>query len=290
MQMHKIHSDQTQTSGQSLLKNSTILQAEGADAATFLQGQFSQDVNKLSDKTACFAGLSNPKGRLIVTVYIYKKTDNIFWLVIPTSMLSETQKQLTKYVMRSKVKFSLAEDLYLYGLWNKSQENLSKFEDTFKLAEHAKLSIGISKNKIMSESDDEAAWSLQKILNVIPEVNPQTQEHFVAQMLNMDVLNGISFNKGCYTGQEIIARMQHLGRIKRRTVLIKSLNKLVPGEKIKYKDSSFGEVINCFSNEEEHYSLAVVQMDKVKEFESNKLLNDYGFVIYGTPYNLEQDV
>ena len=290
MQMHKFHSDLLLTSGQALLKNSTILQAEGADAASFLQGQFSQDLMKLSDKKACFAGLSNPKGRLIVNAFIYKKADNIFWIVLPTSMLPETLKQLTKYVMRSKVKFSQTDNLHLYGLWNQNQESTTLFNDNFKLAEHANISIGITDKKIDSDLEDESLWSLQKILNVIPEVGPETQEHFVAQMLNMDVLNGISFNKGCYTGQEIIARMQHLGRIKRRTILVSSQNALSPGEKIKYKESPFGEIINCVAHLEKFFCLAAVQLDKFKEFKSSALLEDSGLIIYEPPYNLEQEV
>ncbi len=290
MQMHKFHSDLLVTSGQALLKNSTILQAEGADAASFLQGQFSQDLMKLSDKKACFAGLSNPKGRLIVNAFIYKKADDIFWIVLATSMLPETLKQLTKYVMRSKVKFSQVDNLLLYGLWNQHQESTTLFNDNFKLAEHANISIGITDKKIDSDLEDESLWSLQKILNVIPEVGPETQEHFVAQMLNMDVLNGISFNKGCYTGQEIIARMQHLGRIKRRTILVSSQNALSPGEKITYKESPFGEIINCIAHQEKFFCLAVVQLDKFKEFESSTLLEESGLIIYEPPYNLEQEV
>lgn len=288
MHMHKFHSEQALASGQTLLENTTILQAEGADAATFLQGQLSQDITKLKDKSACFAGLSNPKGRLIASLYVYKKSENIFWLVLATSMLPETQKQLTKYVMRSKVKFTHPEGLHLYGLWNQSLESLSKFKDSFKLAEHATLLIGICDTEIRTSNDSESEWTLQKILNVIPEVNPETQEHFVAQMLNMDVLNGISFNKGCYTGQEIIARMQHLGRIKRRTLLMNSQNELLPGEKLKFKDSSFGEVVNCISHKESFYALAVVQLDKLKQFEAEALLQDCGVVFYDLPYKLEQ--
>ncbi len=288
MHMHNFHSDLLESSGQALLKNSTILQAEGADAATFLQGQFSQNIINLADKSACFAGLSNPKGRLIVSAYIYKKSKDLFWLVIPSSMLDESLKHLSKYVMRSKVKFSHAQEIYLYGLWNSTTENQSVFEDQFNLAKHANLSIGFSDKTLNIDLDDEAHWTLLKILNVIPEVNPQTQEHFVAQMLNMDVLEGISFNKGCYTGQEIIARMQHLGRIKRRTLLIKSQTELSPGEKISLKETSLGEVINYIKFQENFFCLAVIQLDKLKKIVLAKEFEDTGLTIYNPPYALEQ--
>lgn len=286
--MLKFQSALLQTSGRAQLKNSAVLQAEGADAATFLQGQFSQDIARLQTKESCFAGLSNPKGRLIANCYVYKISDDCYFIILPSAMLPEVQKQLTKYVMRSKVKFSQREDLYLYGLWNKELENLQEFENYFKLTKHANLYIGISGKEIISALENETAWELQLLLNVIPEVSPQTQERFVAQMLNMDVLNGISFNKGCYTGQEVIARMQHLGRVKRRTLLLESQQELLPGEKIKYENTSIGEVLNCIPYKGIFYSLAVMQLDKLKHYNADDLLKNSRLTVYITPYKLEQ--
>ena len=287
MQMHEIHSEQRQTAGQALLKNSAILQAEGADAATFLQGQFSQDIIKLQNKEACFAGLSNPKGRLIASAYIYKKSAECFYIVIPNPMLAEVQKQLSKYVMRSKVKFSQQDALKLYGIWN---TELNNFDDYFRLSEHANLYIGITKNKVTTDLKDETSWTLQKILHVIPEVNPETQEHFVAQMLNMDLLNGISFNKGCYTGQEIIARMQHLGRIKRRTLLLETDKLYSASEKITHAEKTIGEVVNCIKIEEQAFALAVIQIDKLSDIDNETLYKKSGFKVFEPAYALEQSV
>jgi len=290
MLMHKFHSNKEPSFGLSLLTKYTILQAEGADAAAFLQGQFSQDVLKLEDQGACFAGLSNPKGRLIANTYIYKNSSELYLLVLPNAMLAEVQKQLSKYVMRSKVKFSQRTDLNLYGLWNAENDHLKDFKHTLKLAEHANLYFAICENEIQANLQTEQEWAFNRILNAIPEVNPETQEHFVAQMLNMDVLNGISFQKGCYTGQEVIARMQHLGRIKRRTLLLETNKNYLPGEKIQHADKTIGEVVDSIEFDTQKFILAVIQLDKLRDINNEDLYQKSGFKIFKPAYELEQTV
>jgi len=288
--MHKFHSQLLQDSGLALLSNSSILQAEGADAATFLQGQLSQNISKLEQHGSCFAGLSNPKGRLIASTYVYKLSDNVFYLVLPTAVISNVQQQLSKYVMRSKVSFTQIDNLQIFGLWNPKREQLTEFEHNFKLAEHCELYFAISEHTTASVLQTEDAWALQTIINVIPEVNLNIQEKFVAQMLNLDLLNGINFHKGCYTGQEVIARMQHLGRIKRRTLLLESNDQFKPGEKITVNNTTIGEVINTIPTSDTFYSLAVMQLDKIKQLDANALFENTGLTIFSAPYTLEQEV
>ena len=136
---------------------------------------------------------------------------------------------------------------------------------------------------------DESEWHFEKIQQGIPDISPETQEHFVAQMLNLDRLNGISFDKGCYTGQEIIARMQHLGRIKRRMLLLTISEAHKPGDKIQLGEKNIGEIVNVSNLGSLHLALAVMQMDQLnKAREQNPEKTEFeNFTIMKLPYSLD---
>jgi folate-binding protein YgfZ len=143
----------------------SALAVTGNDAAIFLQGQTTCDVN--TDKLGAFC---NAKGRVIST-FVLLKNENGFLLILPTSLLSTIQERLQRYKLRAKVE--------------------------------------------MIETDL-PAFNLPKNM---PWLSPETSEQFIPQWLNLDTLGGISFTKGCYTGQEIVARTHYLGDVKRRLFL-----------------------------------------------------------------------
>ena len=261
--MNKIHATQDNTSLVVELVNTQVLELKGADAQIFLQGQLSQDISKILIGSASIAGLSNPKGRLIAICHVYKVNEESFWLVLPRSMRETAYTQLRKYIMRSKVTLSQRDDLTLYGY----QTNLNNsFEEAFHLSDYCDLNIGINSKPLQGiESADEAQWNQLKVLSGIPDIFPETQEHFVAQMLNLDLLNGISFNKGCYTGQEIIARMQHLGRVKRRMLLVELDGELEIGDKLILDEKSIGEVVNTTIIDSQVLALICMQLDKMEK-------------------------
>ena len=156
----------------------------GSDAASFLQGQTSADINKLSfigqDANDHHQGLSaicNRQGRVITLFWAIKIDSDTFHLLMPEMLAEKIQKHLSIFIFRSKVKITLDEP---------------------------------------SPTDLE---SLPKDL-IIPWITAENSEEYVPQMLSLDLLLAINFKKGCYTGQEIVARMQYLGKHKRRLALI----------------------------------------------------------------------
>ena len=148
----------------------SVLSVTGDDAASFLQGQTTCDMNNIGEKESRLGGFCNPKGRVIST-FILLKSDNGFLVVLPKSLLQTIQERLQRYKLRAKVEIT--------------ETDLPEFD--------------APKN--------------------MPWLCPETSEEFIPQWLNLDLLNGISFTKGCYTGQEIVARTHYLGEVKRRLFL-----------------------------------------------------------------------
>jgi folate-binding protein YgfZ len=146
----------------------------GPDAAKFLQGQLSADVEKLAPGASTLAGLHNPQGRAIALLNVSRISAEELHASLPLELAESVGARLRKYVLRAKVRIDVG----------------------------AQAVPGTE--------------SLTAIRSGIPEVYANTSEAFVAQMLNLDLLGAIAFDKGCYTGQEVIARAHYRGRVKRR--------------------------------------------------------------------------
>lgn len=214
-----------------------ILKVTGKDAAKLLQGQITCNVNDINESSSRIAAMCNPKGRVIATFIMLKKED-CFLLVLPTDLLDVVKSKLKMYVLRSDAKIEDSSDEFcLLGLSEPlssskafATENLNN--DIFVNLPGPlmrKVLITVVDNAIQywaQLSDDEgyrqaspSEWRYFDIISGIPWVTTTTSEEFIPQMLNLDKLGGISFNKGCYTGQEIVARTHYLGKIKRELYL-----------------------------------------------------------------------
>ena len=226
-----------------------LLRFTGADAITFLQGQVSNDTQPLAGGTPVLAAYSTPQGRVVAVLRLLPHSGGIL-AVLPRELVQSTLERLRKYVMRSKVKIeNVSETFTVVGLHRNEASTLPDLplpdathayverngvgvaqvgRDAERLwvvgeasgltAAGLSLTAGPASAQGAQPTADAAenAWRLADIRAGLPQVYAATQEQFVAQMLNLDLIDGISFTKGCYTGQEIIARTQHLGRIKRR--------------------------------------------------------------------------
>jgi tRNA-modifying protein YgfZ len=160
-----------------------VLAFRGPDAAKFLQGQLSADTEALVPGTSTLAGLHNPQGRVIAVLVISRTSPEDFFAVLPEDLLDPVAQRLRKYVLRSKVRIeSPGPDSALPAL----------------------------------PAGDPVARDLDAVRRGIPQVYAATSEQFVAQMLNLDLLGAVDFDKGCYTGQEVVARAHYRGRVKRR--------------------------------------------------------------------------
>jgi len=223
-----------------------LLQLDGADAFTFLQGQVTNDVKQLNGQVAHYSGYCNPKGRLLALFLAFAHQNHIH-LQLPKELITPIAKRLKMYVMRSKVEIQdVSESIIKIGLNGpkaiellsqlfsqipqndydlvsldngaiiKLPGNQPRFEIFTDIANAPAIWSSLAQH---SKTVDAAYWELLEIQAGIPEVYAKTQEEFVPQMLNLDLLNGINFKKGCYTGQEIVARTHYLGTVKRRTQL-----------------------------------------------------------------------
>jgi folate-binding protein YgfZ len=204
-----------------------ILRFIGADALSFLQGQVSNDTQPLRDSTPVLAAYSTPQGRVVALIYLLPHSSGVL-AILPREILLPTLERMRKYVLRAKVRIEDAADLVVAGQFGAAAPPAARYveHDGIGMAPVAhdanrRWVVG-PPQKIAAAADAAAAkrieheWRLADIRAGLPQVYAATSEAFVAQMLNLDLLDGISFTKGCYTGQEIIARTQHLGRIKRR--------------------------------------------------------------------------
>jgi len=181
--------------------NKQAIKVSGSDGLSFLQGQLSNDISKIGDKTAQINALCQHQGKIIAILTIVKKDDS-FYLILPNSMVDIVIKRLSMFIIMSDVKLEIS-DFTVVGRINGSGE--------YKL--NAKISYDLLKNNI----DTDEKFNAICIENKIPEIYPQTSEKFVPQMLNLDIDEfGVNFTKGCYTGQEVVARLHYLGKAKRR--------------------------------------------------------------------------
>lgn len=227
------------------LSNRGLIKLTGDDAVTFLQGQLTNDVKALNGTNSQFAGYCTAKGRLLALFFAFS-VDGAIYLQLNRALTESIIKRLKMFVLRSKVAISDESKTVRIGLAGKNAVHLlAKFfpnvpETPHTLTRHENtvvirlpsvtpmFEIVTDENQaatlctaINTESPfvSEEAWNWLEIQAGIPDISAETQEAFVPQMVNLDALGGINFKKGCYTGQEIVARTHYLGSVKRRTQL-----------------------------------------------------------------------
>ena len=230
-----------------------ILKVAGEDAQSFLQNLLSSDVKAVSAAQAQPSSFNTAKGRMLAT-FLIGQTGSEYFLHLPRTLCFGIQKKLSMYVLRAKVKISdVSDEMICLGLSGPGAAALlqecfgSIPQATLGVGQHETASVirgGAQRFQINTTPQHAPAlWqSLSKIarpvgsvcwdwLNIragIPVITPATQEQFVPQMANLELVGGVSFKKGCYPGQEIVARMQYLGKLKRRMVLAHIDGDVVP--------------------------------------------------------------
>ena len=234
-----------------------LIRATGVDAAGFLHNLLTNDINGITPGGARFAGLCTAKGRLLALLLIWREGDD-FLLMLPRDILPAILKKLSMYVLRSKVKLTDATaERALIGYSVKASApsasalgeavaNLPRFGVTAAEGGQALrlddtrwllvLDAAMAGSRWQALADSArpvglAAWQWLEIAAGQPRVVAATQEAFIPQMLNMELpaVAGVSFSKGCYPGQEIVARTQYLGKVKRRTYRARLAVAAAPG-------------------------------------------------------------
>ncbi len=215
-----------------------VLSISGPDALGFLQGQLSSDVRLLADGRTQLAALNTPQGRVVALLRL-RLVDGTVHALLPTELLEPVHSLLRRFVLRSKVQLRIADELQVVWTGPDGGESgrregtpaSSPVPDTpagtviafhyarrrWVVAMPAEAAAALTDvAPIAAGRHVQEEWLAMDIADGLPQVFAETSGAFVPQMLNLDLLDAISFTKGCYTGQEIVARTQHLGRIKRR--------------------------------------------------------------------------
>ena len=276
-----------------------LLRFSGDDAATFLQGQLSNDVNILDGTQSQLSSYCSPKGRILASFRIFRHEDD-FYLLIPADTLVATQKRLQMYVMMSKVTIDdLSDETVRIGLSGEAASAALK-QLSFTAPETKNgysqqngthiLSIGescpryilIGAPKEIQTIWDSAktklpmkgynSWNYSDIQEAIPSIVVANVDAFVPQMVNLHAIDGVSFSKGCYPGQEIVARMHFLGKLKRRMyrASLQAKQSPKPGDNLFSDASSSGQgagqvVISAALADGNYEILAVIQITAEQE-------------------------
>lgn len=231
-----------------------LLEASGPEAVKFLQSQLTNDVEQLAPDAAQWNGYCTAKGRLLATFLLWRQGESSLLLAMPRPLLEPIRKRLSMYVLRAKVK--LADRSGAHGVFGVAAASLEPLLQALHLPSAAPMAVATAADvqviRLESARIDPTGATVERALLVVPSAGlstfwaalatrfaptasaawrwldvraavarivPKTSELFVPQMVNLELVGGVNFRKGCYPGQEIVARSQYLGKLKRRMFL-----------------------------------------------------------------------
>ena len=252
-----------------LLKNRSLLKISGKDAEEFIQNQFTNDIGKLDNKKVQINAYCQHQGKIIALFWVIRM-DESFLLSFPIDLLEKIESRLKMFVIMSDVVIENVSSLFSQiGLINESSLN------EFRINDNLALLIEDSINHNAELPQNEIAWNKACFDSCLPEVYIKTSEKLVPQMLNLDINElGVSFSKGCYPGQEVVARLHYLGYAKRRLFSFKTDHEMQVGDSLycansktalargdRYKGS--GIVVSKVKYDSLFYCLATLDVDLI---------------------------
>ncbi len=305
------------------LSHYALIEASGDDVVEFLQGQLTNDIKLVSDSIGQLSAYCNPKGRILANFRIFKRDDHYF-LRLHSDICEATLKRLRMFIMRSKVELiDKSDELCRIGVagLNATKHLSSIFKNLPGNTDESSTENGISIiklpgtlpqyevhgplekikelwGKLKNEATlvGENSWNILSIRAGIPEIVSETVEAFVPQMVNLQAINSLSFTKGCYPGQEVVARMHYLGKLKRRLFIgtIQSDTLPLSGESImtgNENEEKAGQVVTAsWSKDKNIEILAVLQIEKAeKEALHVESDTDSTIELVDLPYSLEKE-
>ena len=260
-----------------------VLSVNGADSVRFLQGQVTCDVEQLSAENSLIGARCNPKGRALTNFRLVQVSDDQLLMIMDYSLIQSSIDELSKFAAFFKVQLTDAsEQFQCIGLTGQhstlaTQKVITcQFSDNRQLvvmpenqAETLWLSLTEQANPVGTEF-----WELQDIKAGIANIQLETSAMFIPQMLNLQAIDGISFKKGCYTGQEVVARMKYLGKLKRRMYRIAIMGDTAsaqalppPGTscQLPNKEQSIGNVVAAANANKDLQEILVVLTDEAAQ-------------------------
>ena len=266
-----------------------LIACAGEDAKSFLHNQLTNDINHLAADTAQHAAWCTAKGRMLASFVVWPEGDDAYRLTLAAELLEPILKRLQMYVLRSKVKLAdLSGETALLGLAGPQAETALAAAG---LAAPAKpMAAATTADARVIRLDDQRfliacplatarslwpllaaqarpvglpVWRWLDVAAAMPLVTGATREEFVPQMADFDKIGGVSFHKGCYPGQEIVARTQYLGKVKRHLFRVRSEVPLAAGDELlspENPDQGIGKVVSAAPAPQGGYAaLAVIQ-------------------------------
>lgn len=239
-----------------LIDELSVIEVSGADSAKYLQGQLTNDINELETKPFQLSAHLNNKGRMLASFIITKIAHDTYYLLTPSEIVDQILPRIKMFVLRSKVIITKLDKHILFS--NKPLHSGHELEIT------PKHYLTIVDSASDSVKKDSIAWHSLLICHGIPMIYSKTQESFIPQHVNYDLLNGVNFKKGCYTGQEIVARTHYLGKVKRRMFKFISDFPTTIGQKIlspKLDNQEVGVVVDVIKRDYNYLGLVALQND-----------------------------
>lgn len=275
-----------------------LIKVSGDQTLTFLQGQLTCDINQLKQREASLGACCNPKGRMMANFYIWRNQNDCY-LLLPQSMVLSTIEHFKKYAVFSKVKLTAVNETVIAVTGNLNLEKEASKTIILVLTPQSPtpihLIVGNSKTMLSFWKNssktivpiDVLEWQAFNIKNGISFIYPQTRGLLTPQMINLQKLGGVSFKKGCYIGQEIIARTEYLGKLKRHLYRahINCKSSPQPGDELKNKNSQpVGIVVESTPVGNTGFELLTVMQDQLLEKEPHIYYQDHELTL-GSIYN-----
>lgn len=264
-----------------------VIEVSGIDSQKFLQGQLTNDINELDSKPFQLSAHLTNKGRMLASFIITKVANDSYYLITTSEIIDQITAKLKMFVLRSKVTISIISTEIILK-FNNSNNNSNKPANIDKIINSNGQNIhsieichnyflticnmsklGKEINSCMIENTTETVqpnlWKKLLIERGIPMIYTSTQDIFIPQHVNFDLIDGVNFKKGCYTGQEIVARTHYLGKVKRRMFNFTSAFAAAIGQKVvspKLDNQEIGVIIEILKQEDDAYTgLISIQLD-----------------------------
>lgn len=297
------------------LAHLAALDVKGADAEKFLQGQTSAQVSLANGNFAPLTCFCTPKGRMLVNAQLLRLNDEHFRLLLSNTLIDDLASHLKKFAAFYRAELIPLPDLALIGARDAAQSLADQFalqlpeqvgthtnnDQAFALRCHGETPRWLlccdnsttsgAETAIEDDETSRNAWQLEDIRSGLAWLTDAQKDHFLPQMLNWEALGGISFKKGCYTGQEVVARAHFRGQVKKRLMRISLETASLPevgASVVNGDDKSVGEVVVSAFNEQGGVELLAVMSTKIAEEVTPLFLAGAPATLLTLPYAIER--
>jgi tRNA-modifying protein YgfZ len=258
-----------------------VIEFDGRDAAAFAQAQLMNDVRGLADGQWQWTGWLTPKGRVIALGALLRHAADRYWLLLPDASASTLVDQLRRFVFRSKLTISVRDDIHAAGLWLDPAalgssarhaaftciDRVTTLDFSGERARSLLLGEGSALEPLLQAHHAELAgadaWAVEDLAHGLPRIDPHAGAMHTPQMLALDRLGAYSVRKGCYPGQEIVARTHFLGQSKRALRRTRSPVALRSGDELRAGDVPVCEVLCAAADGARHEALVVLPLERV---------------------------